>query len=132
MWLVAVVVYVTRDNVKLLNLSVMWSCMKPTNLKIQPVALNFGSITICTHTCTYYYAYAAHTYTHTHTHTHTRNNMESYILGTGHNKMAQISNVHASCTYIRFPGDTTTLYTHTHTHTRALERLQRGSRMPKG
>ena len=33
---------VTGDDVKLLNLSVMWSRMKPTNFKIQPVA--FGTV----------------------------------------------------------------------------------------
>ena len=59
--------------------------------------------------------------------------MESDILGTSHNKTAQISNIHVYVyVYIAFPGDASTQYTHTRTHTlKALERLHHGSETPK-
>ena len=80
--------------------------------------------------CTaHYYAYfGSRTYVYVHVHVRTEycHDTKSYILGTSHNKTAQISNLHSSLYayhiswryhYTQYTHIYTLSHTHTHTHT---------------
>ena len=98
----------------------MWSSMKPTNFKIQPVT--FGTAQhIIMHIL-------AHAHTCTYTYTYVRNIVmirNPIYWGPATTKRLKLATCTHHCTPITFPGDTTThsthihtlTHTHTHTHT---------------